>query len=62
MTIKTIYITKEHIGKNVYAWMHGLRNIFPIYQQLGDAMQIKMKGRDGVDGKDGPCVSAFRIY
>ena len=20
-------------------------------------MQIKMKGRDGVDGKDGPCVS-----
>jgi len=25
---------------------------------LGDAMQIKMKGRDGVDGKDGPCGPA----
>ena len=25
--------------------------------QLGDAMQIKMKGADGMDGPDGPEVS-----
>ena len=33
-----------------------INNLLSIYQQLGDAMQIKMKGRDGVDGKDGQCV------
>ena len=41
----------------VLIWFGKNSNKFlSFYQQLGDAMQIKMKGRDGVDGKDGQCV------